>query len=254
VALFIQSALLAKAGVPHGFSLRDGGISSGPFASLNLGASVGDHPEAVKENTRRLAEAAGFSPDAFVTVAQVHGDRVVEAPGEVELTNGRRTEADAVVTARPGLAPAVRTADCVPLLLWAPDAGAVAAVHVGWRGAKARVAARAVEALAARYRASPAQILAAVGPSIRACCYEVSADLAAEFTREFGALAVAGNHARPHLDLVHVVRATLAAVGVAEDRVDVVGACTSDDRKRFFSHRRDHGNTGRHLAFIARPG
>jgi YfiH family protein len=267
--LFITSRLLSAEGVVHGFSLRSGGVSTGPYQSLNLGRGVGDDPRAVDENLRRLAHAAGLpDPVAFASAHQVHGDRVVAAArGEplrevfaasqptafAPTTDARVTCADAVVALEPSVAAAVRVADCVPVLLYAPDVGVAAAVHSGWRGARAQIAARGVRALQHLAGADPDRIIAAVGPCIERCCYEVGADLASSFRDMFGAAAADDptTTARPHLDLRFAVECALRSAGVREERIEHAGGCTSCDIAAFFSHRRDRGTTGRHLAFVA---
>ncbi len=239
-SLVVRSALFP---VPHGFSTRLGGVSAGPFASLNLAEPTEDDRARVAENLRLLAQSCGFRSDSLRTVSQVHGDRVVEAasPG------GSGGEADALWTGELGIAVGVRTADCVPILLADPVGRRVAAVHSGWRGTVARVSARAVEALAQK-GTRPADLVAAIGPSIRACCYRVSTDLAQRFA-DFGPGVVIEEGGGVHLDLAIAVRASLVACGVAADRIDLLPDCTSCDPARFFSHRRDLGVTGRHLSF-----
>lgn len=240
--LFLRSSLLD---VPHGFSLRTGGVSRGPLASLNLGRGVGDAESDVAENERRLASAAGLSPGALATVHQVHGDRVVRgAPGT-------STDADALWTDDAGGTwVGVKSADCVPVLIATADGRAVAAVHSGWRGTSLRVAARAVEVLVSA-GAAPVTLRAAVGPCIQACCYQVGEDLAVRFRASFGDAVVREGGVRPHLDLSLAVQETLVAAGLLRTHIDVLAACTACEPERFFSHRRDGGVTGRHLAFIA---
>jgi polyphenol oxidase len=231
--------------VPHGFSLRQGGVSVGPLASLNLGDGVGDAAENVAENLRRLAADAGRAPLQLATVRQVHGDKVVRA------SPGHSAEADGVWTQdAQGTWVGVKSADCVPVLLATRDGRAVAAVHSGWRGTALRVAARAVEALVGT-GATVSSVCAVVGPCIQACCYEVGPELAERFRAEFGSEVVRDGGVRPHLDLSAAVRATLLAAGLSADNVDLQPACTACDARRFYSHRRDGGVTGRHLAFIA---
>jgi YfiH family protein len=240
--LFLRSGLLA---VPHGFSLRPGGVSTGAFASLNLSEGVGDSAADVRENVRRLAAEAGRSAEHLVTVRQVHGDRVVRATPSVAQ------EADAVWTQDgTGSWVGVVSADCVPVLLSTADGRTVAAVHSGWRGTALRVAARAVEALV-RTGAQASGVCAVVGPCIQACCYEVGGELAERFRLEFGAEVVRDGGVRPHLDLSKAVRATLLSAGLSPHNVELQPACTACDASRFYSHRRDGGVTGRHLAFIA---
>src|SRR5512138_221324 len=161
----LSSALLA--GFPHGFSTRRGGRSVQPFDSFNLGGGVGDASGSVDANWGLLRKVTGLG---FARVRQVHGDRVVVMRAASEPAD----EADAIVSVVPGVAACVAVADCVPILIGDPRSGAVAAVHAGWRGTLARTAARAVEALALEVGANPADLLAAVGPAIGPCCYEVS--------------------------------------------------------------------------------
>lgn len=241
-ALFLTSRRLP---VPHGFSTRQGGVSAGPFASLNLSVTVGDEQAAVEENLARLCRAAGVG--GIATATQVHGEAVLDAPPGASDALAPVGEADALWTATPGQAVGVRTADCVPILLVDPDRRQVAAVHSGWRGTKAKIAARAVERLV-RGGARPERLLAAVGPCIRACCYTVSDDLAATFEADFGPGVVARGPGGPRLDLVAAIGRTLAGAGVRE--VELLAPCTHCDAERFFSHRRDRGVTGRHLSFV----
>lgn len=238
----LQSALLSA--FPHGFTTREGGVSPPPWDSLNLGGLVGDAPERVLENWRRLEAETGLR---FARVRQVHGARVVRAGGE----GAPREEADGVVSTEPGVAACISVADCVPVLLADPATGAVAAVHAGWRGTIARAAAQGVRALAGS-PAAAGRLLAVIGPSIGPCCYEVSAELAARFSAEIGPVV----HAReggPHLDLWESNRRVLLEAGLAGEQVEVMKRCTSCDGRRFFSHRRDRGRTGRQAAFIAPP-
>lgn len=246
---FLTSPLLP---VPHGFATRAGGVSEGPYASLNLGFSVGDERERVVENHRRLAAGAGAPLGALCRVSQVHGDRVLETrggEGEVDAPRPVEGEADALWTQAPGTWVAVGTADCVPVLLVDPDGRRVAAVHSGWRGTDADISARAVEALVAK-GARPERLLAAVGPCIQRCCYEVSDELAQRFTARFGPEVVGAEGGRVRLDLTRAVRTTLLRAGLKPAHVDVLPACTACEPARFFSHRRDAGRTGRHLNFV----
>ena len=239
--LYLTSKLLDAAGVPHGFSLRTGGVSASPYHSLNLGFGTDDARPAVEENLRRFHQAAGLR-QPIATAPQVHGDRIVDQDLREVLppTAPQPEGADALVSDRAPVG--VRAADCFPVLLRAGSS--VAAVHSGWKGTRLRIVARAVQALGA----DPREVTAAIGPGIGACCYEVSPELAAEFRHRFGAAAVRGER---HLDLRFCIEAALRDAGVT--RIDQVPGCTFCDIGAFFSHRRDKGRTGRHLAFIAPP-
>lgn len=242
--LLLRSSRLSA--FPHGFTVRQGGVSPAPWDSLNLGGSVGDDPGRVAENWRRLEGAAG---QRFARVRQVHGTRILHLEAPTEPVE----EADAVLSTRPGLAACVAIADCVPVLLGDPVSGAVAAVHAGWRGTLGRIPEAAVQALARLVGARPERLLAAVGPSIGPCCYEVSPDLASRFAAEIGPV-VHGESGGPHLDLWEANRRILIGAGLAAERIEVLGRCTACEAETFFSHRRDRGHTGRHAAFIGPPG
>ena len=255
--LLLSSRLLSDAGFIHGFSLRTGGVSQPPFDSLNLSHAVGDDRTAVGENVARVHRAAGV--EQIATAAQVHGDRLLEWRGGVlhELlaeshpalslpANLPGEPADALLTREAGAAVGVRAADCVPILIVDPLSGGVAAVHSGWRGTKLAIAGRTAQALG-----QPRRLLAAIGPCVGRCCYEVSRELAAAFRERYGA-DVAGDPrdaAQPHLDLRLCIERGLHEAGLPGEQVEQVAGCTSCDAARFFSHRRDAGRTGRHLAF-----
>jgi hypothetical protein len=254
VRLFLTSRLLSSAGIAHGFSVRTGGVSAGAFSSLNLSVSVGDEESAVRENHDRLRRAAGVGGHV-ATAHQVHGDRVVDARLQEIFapTEHHEQGADALL-ALAGGAVGVRVADCVPILLHAGSAAA--AVHSGWRGTRLEIAGRAVRALQHASGVDPAEVLAAIGPCIGRCCYEVSPELAAAFRARFGPEAAddPARNPKPHLDLRYCVERSLLQAGVPEERIEQVEGCTSCDIGAFFSHRRDKGRTGRHLAFIEVPG
>jgi YfiH family protein len=240
MAILTSGALSA---FPHGFTTREGGVSAPPWDGANLGGAVGDDPAHVAENWRRLEAATGLT---FARVRQVHGARAVR----LDAAGPPAEEADAVVSVSPGLAACVSVADCVPVLLADPGSGAVAAVHAGWRGTIARAAAEGVRALAREAGAAPGRLLAAIGPSIGPCCYEVSDDLAARFAAELGPETVVPG-VRPRLDLWAANARVLREAGLAPERIDVLGRCTACEPDRFFSHRRDAGRTGRQVAYIA---
>lgn len=238
--------------------MRTGGVSVPPFDSLNSSYAVGDDRAAVTENLARLAGRAGVEPSRLLFVKQVHGDRVVEA-----VKAGPETEADALWTDVPGTAVGVRTADCLPILIEDPR-GRVAAVHAGWRGVISEIAARTIEQLVER-GSRVAELKVAIGPCIQRCCFEVDGDLPERFEAAFGAGVIhrpasdaalggatrnAAGKQKVHLDLPRAVQQTLAKLGVPEGHVVALPHCTMCDG-RFFSHRRDHGITGRHLSFIS---
>lgn len=220
--------------IAHGVSTRAGGVSIGPYTSLNLGSSVGDEPEAVMENRARLARSLGFAPERLVTTPQVHGKDVLvvteeTAPGALQV------RADILVTREPGWLLMQRYADCVPLLLWHERARVVSVAHAGWRGTVLGVAGRAVEAVG-ELGGDVAGLRAAVGPSIGPCCFEVGDEVADQFPDADGA-RTEGPRGRPHLDLWEINRRQLVAAGIPSERVEVAGVCTRCNPETYFSHR-----------------
>jgi polyphenol oxidase len=232
-------------GVTAAFPAREGGVSAPPFNTLNLGLSVDDDPEHVLENRRRLCAALGLPLERLVVPGQVHGTTLAWV-GETDAGRGASDSAtvirehDGLVTAAPGLGLAISYADCVPVVIAAGgEAGpAFATVHAGWRGMMAGIIGLAAAELS---RHGPL-VAAAVGPSIGPCCFAVDADLRRRFGARFPGSAGAAT-----VDLWSCARQQLEAGGVPPARVAVAGLCTSSDA-RFFSHRRDRGETGRHLA------
>lgn len=212
---------------------------------MNAGGAVGDEPANVRENVRRLLASAGLAVEDLHGVSQVHGDVVTRSEG-ARLVE----EADGLWTSRSGRVVGVKTADCVPVLLADPVGRRVAAVHSGWRGTLLEIARKAVFSLE-EAGSRPGDLIAAIGPSIRPCCYQVSEELAARFSSHFGQEVAVRMNRGVTLDLVAAVRRSLSGAGVDEALIDVVPHCTACEEGRFFSHRRDSGRTGRHLNFIA---
>lgn len=231
--------------VRAGLSTRRGGVSAGPYATLNLGWGTADAAERVAENWRRFGQAAGFRPERLVRCRQVHGARVHLVGAGTPADAG---EGDALVTAVPGAVLAVQVADCVPIYLVGGDPPALGVVHAGWRGTLAGVGPAAAAALARAAGVPPAALAAVVGPGIGPCCFRVGAEVADAFARAFGAGVVAGGPEAWRVDLWAANRAALVAAGLAPERVAVAGLCTSCRADLFFSHRRDRGVTGRMAA------
>lgn len=240
-----RAGSFTRAGIRHGFSTRRGGVSAGPFESMNLARNVGDDPAAVEENHRRFAAAVGYDPGRLYEASQVHGARALRVDGSAVLPT-RAEEADALVTATPGDAVGVRVADCVPVLLAAPGRAVVAAVHAGWRGVAQRVIAAAVEAMAVE----PGAIIAAVGPCIGGCCFEVGDEVAEQIAAASSGSVVARSAlgAKPKVDLRAAVSMQMEAIGLRG--VEHVGGCTMCEPTWFHSFRRDGKASGRLLGAI----
>ena len=235
-------------GVRHGFSTRRGGVSTGRYATLNVGNRWGDDPGAVAHNRRRLAAAGGFDWTRLYSARQVHGARVALVVDGTLIERVAETEADVVVTAVPGAVVGVYTADCVPILI-ADREGRVAAAHAGWRGTVQGVAVAAVEALVS-IGARREQLRAALGPSICARCFEVGDEVAAAFDGLTPSAVIRQPDARPHVDLWEANRQLLVSAGLAESSIDAAPPCTMCEAERFFSFRRDGGGIGQQLSFV----
>jgi YfiH family protein len=253
--------------VTHGVFAREGGVSPAPYATLNAGLSSGDDHTNVGENRRRIVETLPGQPP-LVTVHPVHGITVVEiaAGTPVHEHVGALVapgQADALITHQRGLGLFWAYADCAPVLLIDPQREAIGLVHAGWRGTSGAVVLAAVTAMGERYGTQPDDLHVCIGPAIGPCCYEVDAPVRAAFD----AHPLAGPHAvfstvmvrddageeraSLLLDVVASNVAQLRAIGVPEDQIEASGLCTSCRRDLFFSHRGEHGRTGRFAVVLA---
>jgi polyphenol oxidase len=243
-------------GFSHGFFTREGGVSSGSFATLNCSLSSRDSPDAVRTNRVLAGRAVGADPESLVGLTQVHGAETVRVAGPWPA--GAGPQADAMASDRPGIALGIITADCAPVLLADTSAGVIGAAHAGWRGALAGVIESVVAAMA-ELGAKPERIVAVIGPCIAQPSYEVGAELREE------ALAASPDHARffaPgrreghwQFDLAGCCVARLISAGVGAVRA--LGIDTLTDESRFFSHRRrtltGGGPIGHQISIIALP-
>ena len=253
-SLYLRSELLGANGFAHAFFTRRGGVSSGPFSSLNQSLVVGDRAEDVAENRRRAAAALGIEAEAILVPHQVHGRGVIVAPARARASEVETLAADAIVSDGPGMACAVRTADCVPLLFADRETRRVAAVHAGWRGVVQGVARAALESMLER-GSRPEHVLVAIGPHISLHAFEVGAEVAAELERASTARTViARSDGKPHADLRAILAAQLEARGVPARNIEALPGCTFSDAVSFFSYRRDGRHSGRQLsAIVAEP-
>ena len=237
----------------HGFTTRHGGVSKGPFDSLNLGLHRGDDPENVAENRRRLASALGFDLDKLVLTHQTHSDivRAVTGKDAVGFDHRLYPESDAIITNEPGVALWVFTADCTPVLLWDCVTGAVGAVHAGWRGTAASIVSKTVEKMETLYGCDPKNIHAAIGPNIGFCCFETDADVPEAMKTAFG------NGAEPfirqkgekyYVNLKELNALALRRAGVED--IAISDQCTVCQCDRFWSHRVTKGIRGAQGAVI----
>lgn len=256
-----DDALFDQCGVRVAFTGREGGISEGSCAALNLGYNTSDAPAVVGRNRRLILEALGAEGMSLVSPKQVHGDVVVEAasasPAEVERAQAEAARgADAVVVDAPGVAALLCFADCTPVVVVSPS-GRFAVAHAGWRGVMNGVAVKAARMLAradgARSDAEIARTLSCcnvyIGPHIHAECFEVGEDLADRFSSTFGSFCVASHR---HVSMLAALSASLAGAGVDARRIVDAGICTRCDFRSYYSYRASGGDCGRHGAVAFR--
>jgi len=241
-------------GIAHAFFTREGGVSQGVYASLNGGLGSGDERARVVENRKRMAASLGVAPECFATVFQVHSPDaiVIDKP----LDEGARPHADAMVTRRPGLAIAVSSADCGPILFADVEARVIGAAHAGWKGALTGVIEATVEAMEGQ-GARRDRIRVALGPTISRAAYEVGPEFTARFLENEKAnarfFAPSSRQGHAMFDLPAFIGERLRKAGV--ERVEDLGRCTYADEALFFSYRRmahrGEADYGRHLSAIA---
>ncbi len=239
-------------GVPHAIFTRKGGVSPAPWAELNLGGTVGDHPANVVENRSILFRSLDRNPDLVFDVWQVHGKDVV-CTREPRLSGEAHQKADAILTDRPGITLLMRFADCVPILLWDPVKKVVGIAHAGWQGTVKKVAASTISAMQKNYGSNPTHIRAGIGPSIAVHHYPVGAEVIAQARQVFGndAENFLENSQQFKFDLWKANRHVLEDEGV--NQIEVAGICTACNLDDWYSHRAEGGKTGRFGVVIGLP-
>jgi len=251
--MMLSSPLLsAVPGLRHAFFTRDGGVSDGVYAGLNGGLGSNDDPERVRENRRRMAEHIGVMPTQLLSVHQVHSPDAVVATGPWQGV--ARPKADAIVTANPGLAISVTTADCGPILLVDPNARVIAAAHAGWKGALTGIVESTIRAME-KLGAERGRTVAAIGPLIRQQSYEVGGEFVERFLEADADNAMyfipSSRNGHAMFDLAGFIRARLENAGVL--MIDDLGVDTYSD-ERFYSYRRSvhrkEPDYGRHVHAI----
>lgn len=231
--------------VPHCFTTRLGGVSTGTLSSLNIAMHRGDAPENVVQNYRILGDALGFSPEQLVLTRQTHTDivRPVTKADCRGLDHRDQPECDALITNEPGVGLVVFTADCTPILFHDPVTGAVGAAHAGWRGTAAGIAAKTVQAMTREFGCSPTDIRAAIGPNIGACCFQTDGEVPRALLETYGPDAepfIQQKEGKFYPDLKKINALALQNAGVG--RVELSSDCTMCQSHRFWSHR-VHGDS-----------
>ncbi len=236
----------------HAFLGRVGGVSPTPYYSLNIGRHTNDAPKNIDKNIDILNDAFALNRALLITTKQVHGKDVfvVEDNGP---SGHKGMEADAIVTSLKGIAIGVLTADCVPVLIHDTASGVVAAVHAGWRGILKGVIDSTISVMVERFGTKTSNLSAAIGPSIRSCCYKVGAELEIKFKGM--ERCVTHKEDTPYVDLSRAVLLKLKEAGINERDISIEEVCTSCRNEMFFSYRADGSNgedtdTGRQLSFI----
>ena len=260
--MFIKSKILKS---PHAFSTRLGGVSAQEHTKeLNLAFGRGDEDETVFKNLEIFAHAVGFDPKSIVSVPQIHSDKILNVEksdcGKGFFIRDGIDGADGYITDKSGITLGVKTADCVPILFEAEVDGsivAVGAVHAGWRGTLAGIAPKCAKLLCDSFGASPDHIRAAIGPSIRKCCYEVGVELFDAAQEGIGESLIR-KYITPKIDsaqkfwcdLVGINRELLIKAGLLCENIDVVEECTCCHPEKFYSHRYSNGVRGTMLNVI----
>ena len=239
--------------VPHCFTTRFGGVSTGVLDSLNLALHKGDDPENVAQNYRILGTALGFEIENLVLTRQIHSDivRVVNRENCNGIDHRDYPECDALVTNDPGVTLVVFTADCTPILLHDPVTGAVGAAHAGWRGTASAIGAKTVDAMVREFGTKPENICAAIGPNVGFCHFETDADVPEAMLAAFGEevrpfIRQAGD--KYYVNLKEINALILRRAGVRH--IEISGDCTMCQPDRFWSHRVTRGQRGAQGAVI----
>lgn len=240
-------------GVPHCFTTRHGGVSTGIYASLNLAVGKDDTLENVEKNLHILGSALGFDPEKLVMTRQIHSDIVrVVTDGDCNGPCHRDyPECDALVTNTPGVSLLVFTADCTPLLFWDSVTGAVGAAHAGWRGTAQAIGAKVVQTMVREFGSKPENIRAAIGPNIAQCHFETDRDVPDAMLAAFGeevSSFIEKRGEKFHLDLKQINALSLRRAGV--EHIEISDACTYCENDRFWSHRVTRGQRGSQGAVI----
>lgn len=245
-------ALAALDLVTHAFCTRLGGVSDGPFASLNTGFLVGDREEDVRRNLTLIADSFSIPANRLILMGQVHGNRILILDGDGP-PSGSVPACDGLITDRPGVALGIKTADCIPLLFVDPVRRVIGVAHAGWRGTALRIASRMVDLFEQRFASRVENILVAVGPAIGVCCYQVDTPVYAAFAPQPSAdrfLHPCPEEGRWMLDLASANRIALMERGAPAGNVLSARHCTACRRDLFFSHRASLGCTGRQINLL----
>lgn len=244
---FEQSGL-----VKHCFTTKRGGVSRGIYESMNLRVNSEDLRKNIFRNFEIICREIGTEPERLVLSNQVHQDKIVRVGAE-DCGNGlyranKFESADALITDEPGVCLVTFFADCVPVFLLDTERKVISLVHSGWRGTAAGIVRKAIAVMRRDYKSKPENILAAIGPSVGVCCFEVGDEVKDVFEKEFGKETVEYFGEKPHVNMQAAVKKQLFSEGVFN--VIDSGICTYCNSKLLFSHRKTKGKRGNLAAFM----
>ncbi|MDQ0059415.1 peptidoglycan editing factor PgeF [Paenibacillus harenae] len=248
-----------------GFTGRNGGVSGGQWRSLNVGLHVGDDAAVVVANRQRLADAIDWPFEAWTCAEQVHGNKVYKVTS-ADKGKGKLSlddvipDCDAIMTNEPNVLLTSFYADCVPLYFYDPEHGAVALAHAGWRGTVRRIAEETIRAMEKAYGSKPEALMAAIGPAIDSCCYEVDGVVIEQVEKVIASLGLSAETAdivlqksdngKAHINLKEINRQIMIKAGILPIHIELTKWCTGCRRDLFFSHRMENGLTGRMASWI----
>ena len=237
-----------------GFSTRLGGVSEGKFSSLNFSFITGDGRENVVENYRRYCAALGIDMEKMVLTRQVHTDRIHIAGekdfGKMVMREAELPEADALITDIKGVTLAKFSADCPVIYLLDTAKKAAGLVHSGWRSTSMDIVGKTIDKMRDEYGCEPENMLAAIGPCIEACCFEVGSEVAKLFAEGWGGGVIDRNYDKPHVDLKKVLTMQLASAGIKKEHIAYADICTGCNTDEFHSYRITKGKCGLSIGTI----
>lgn len=239
-----------RAGIKHGIFSRRGGVSHAPWNSLNTGGLSGDERANVIENRRRIFESVALPVESIFDVWQVHSSTVVVAE-RPRPTDFPHQKADAIITNKKGLTLFMRFGDCVPILLLDTVKRVIGIAHAGWQGTVKSIGEKTVKAMQLQFGSDPKDIVAGIGPSIGPDHYQIGLDVAKKILDEYGHddHLIDSRGEKLYLNLWETNRASLRRAGVSQ--IEISGICTACNTDDWFSHRAEHGRTGRFSALIS---
>ncbi|MBR0026102.1 MAG: peptidoglycan editing factor PgeF [Clostridia bacterium] len=252
---FFRIPALVAAGIDHGLTDRNGGVSVGAYRSLNMGFADDEPREVTEENYRRMCRAIGVEYETLVIVNWEHGAKVEKVDAS-DAGRGFDREplpfCDGIVTNDPSVTLITSHADCASIFVYDPATGAVGLAHAGWKGTFGRVGQHLVEMMAEHYGSRPEEMIGGIGPCICQDCFEVDEELGERFQQEFPNIkcTVPGKPGKAQLDMELCAAIQLADAGLKRENITMMGACTYEMEEHFFSHRRDRGKTGDMAGYI----